>query len=320
MNRREFLAAAAAAPLALRFGANGLAAPLRPLALVTADREARIVAVDPIRGRTRAVVATLPGPRSIESVAGRNAIVAHTAEGAVTLIEAAPLSVRRVLRGFGQPRYTAARFDARYAYVTDSGLGDVAVIDVRHGRVVHRTELAGPARHITLDPAGRVLWVALGFSARTIALLDVAEPARPRLVRSLRPPFHAHDVGFTPDGRRVWVTSGDSRRIGVYDARTLRMLFTLTADAPPQHVTFASGRAFVTSGDDGTLHVHALGDGRVLRSVEIPIGSYNVQQGPGGVLTPSLHRGTLCVLDGRGRLVQRVQAARSSHDACFVDG
>jgi hypothetical protein len=50
----------------------------------------------------------------------------------------------------------------------------------------------------------------------------------------------------------------------------------------------------------------------------VPVGSYNVQQAQGRVLTPSLGRGTLSILDDGGRLLRREQVARSSHDACVV--
>jgi hypothetical protein len=83
-------------------------------------------------------------------------------------------------------------------------------------------------------------------------------------------------------------------------------------------VTFLGGVAYVASGDDGTVRVHSLADGRVLRTTSVPVGSYNVQQGDTLVLTPSLERGTLCILGRDGRLLHRVQVARSSHDACVV--
>jgi len=50
----------------------------------------------------------------------------------------------------------------------------------------------------------------------------------------------------------------------------------------------------------------------------VPVGSYNVQQGFGLVLTPSLKRGTLCVVAPVGNVEHEVRVARSSHDACFV--
>jgi len=76
----------------------------------------------------------------------------------------------------------------------------------------------------------------------------------------------------------------------------------------------------VTSGDDGTLRVHRLGDGRLLRTTPVPTGSYNVQEGLGRIVTPSLDRGTLCILGPTGALLHRTQVAPSSHDACLVTG
>jgi hypothetical protein len=136
-------------------------------------------------------------------------------------------------------------------------------------------------------------------------------------VGRIRPPFNAHDVGFTPGGRRVWLTSGDRELLAIYDARTARLLKTLRGDAPPQHVTFLGDRVYVTSGDDGLLRTHRL-DGKLLRTTRVPAGSYNVQQGWGRILTPSLSQGTICMLSERGTLHMRLDIARSSHDACVV--
>ena len=137
-------------------------------------------------------------------------------------------------------------------------------------RIVGRTRVGGPARHVTVS--GKTLWVALGSKAELVAVLDLADPTRPKLIERFRPPFLAHDVGFEPSGRRVWVSSGDRGRLAVYDAGG-GIVQRLPADAPPQHVTFAGGAAFVTSGDDGTLRLHALEDGGLLRLTAIPAGS-----------------------------------------------
>ena len=88
------------------------------------------------------------------------------------------------------------------------------------------------------------------------------------------------------------------------------------ADTAPQHVTFATDRAYVTSGDAGILRVLTL-SGRLLHSTQVPVGSYNVQHGPGLVITPSLDHGTLTVIDRHGVVLARVSVAGSCHDACF---
>ncbi|TML57538.1 MAG: hypothetical protein E6G22_15515 [Actinobacteria bacterium] len=313
MDRRAFLLGAAALALAPRALAG---TPRRLLALVTADLEARLVAVDLASGRVHRYLPTEPKPRSIETVGG-TAVVAHSEVGLVTLVRAATLTVTHVLHGFGEPRYTAGHPDGRHAFVTDAERGEVVAVDVLRGRVVGREHVGARARHVTIDPSGRRLWIALGSKAEQIAIVDVTRPSRPRLVRLVRPPFLAHDVAWTPDGRTIWVSSGDKNELALYRARTLDVVARPPADWPPQHVTFRGRRAYVTSGWNGSLRVYR-SDGHSLRRTIVPVGSYNVQQADGWVVTPGLGTGSLCILDPRGRLLRRERIARSSHDACIV--
>jgi hypothetical protein len=312
VNRREFLAASLAAPAVIR-----AASRRRALALVTADREAHVVVYDLAQGRVLRDLPTLPGPRIIETVAnGAFAVVAHTSEGALSLIDLVRLRVHAVLDGFDEPRYTAAGPDGRLAYVTDAGRGEIVTIDLHQARVASRITVGTRARHLSASGAARQLWTALGFSAPELVALELSDSGRLRVAARIEPPFHAHDVVFAPDGSRVWISSGDERRLAVYETRRRRRLFTLTAGQPPQHITFTSWAACVTS--DDALRMHRLADGALLREVPVPAGSYNVTQGAGRVMTPSLERGTLCVLDRSGRVLASPVVARTAHDACFV--
>jgi DNA-binding beta-propeller fold protein YncE len=314
MNRREFVALVAASALAPRTLAT--AGTRRPLALVTADLDARLVVVGLWDGRVRGSIPTLAYPRSIETVGGV-AVVAHSEVGVVTIVDAATLRPIRVLRAFGEPRYTAAHPGGRHAFVTDAQLGEVVAIDAVRARIVGRAHVGALARHVTIGPGGRTLWVALGAKAEAIAVVDVRTAARPRLLRTFRPPFLAHDVGWSPGGRYVWVTSGDRVNVAVYDVRTARVARIVSADTPPQHVTFAGGTAYVTSGWSGTLRVHRT-DGSAVAWTAVPVGSYNVQSGAGRVVTPSLERGTISILDDHGRLLRSKRIASSCHDACLI--
>jgi DNA-binding beta-propeller fold protein YncE len=313
MDRREFLFGVSALALAPRVRTAPAA---RPVALVTADLESRLVAVDLPGGHIRRYVPTLAFPRSVERV-GETAVVAHSDIGAVTLVHGPTLAITHVLRGFGEPRYTAGHPDDRHAYVTDAGRGEVVALDVLSGRVLAREPVGPRARHISIDPGGRTLWIALGTKAEEIAVVDVSDRARPRLLRRFRPPFLAHDVGFAPDGRHAWVSSGDRNQLAVYSAQTGRLLARPYGDAPPQHVTFGGDFAYVTSGWSGTFRVHRV-DGRPLGRTVVPVGSYNVQQAMGWLVTPALGRGYLTVLDEKGRIRRSERIARSSHDACIV--
>jgi hypothetical protein len=82
-------------------------------------------------------------------------------------------------------------------------------------------------------------------------------------------------------------------------------------------VTFARDLAYVSSGWSGTVRVHRT-DGAPVSWSAVPVGSYNVQSGGDRIVTPSLERGTITILDERGRVLRSREIARSCHDACVV--
>jgi hypothetical protein len=327
MDRRDFLLAAAAGPLALSFAPRALAEPLggTPLAFVTADLESHVVALDLATGRTVARIQTSGGPRSIEAVQGTKAVVAHTERGVVSILDSISGKVRTELPDFAAPRYTAARPPSSFAaesllaYVTDSVAGEVVTLDVARGSVVARATVPGAARHITITPDGDAIWTALGSKAAQIAVLDTRTARRPELVRVVRPPFLAHDVVAAPDGRHVWVTSGDSRRVAIYGRAGRTPVVQIAAGAPPQHIAFVGRLAFVTSGDDGTVSVHRQ-DGRRVHQADVPVGSYNVTFGWRRAVIPSLSSGTVVFLDPGGQVRTSRKVARAAHDACVLVG
>jgi streptogramin lyase len=295
VDRRSFLLAAAAVPLALRGHA---------FAYVTEDTEARVAVVELRSGAVVHRIATRPGPRSVERV-GAVAVVAHTVVGAVSIVD--ELGIRHDVAGFEEPRYTAGARDGRHAFVTDASRVELLSVDLARGVVVGRVKLKLWPRHLSLAPDGRTLHVGLGTASPQLAVVDVRDARRPRLERYVTPPFAAHDIGVAPSGR-IWVTAGEDSKISAHGR-------LLPADGAPQHVTFLRGRAYVTSGASGTLRIYDERSARLLRTTRVPAGSYNVQFRDRRILTPSLAEGTLCVLDEDGRLLRRTHVAPSCHDA-----
>jgi DNA-binding beta-propeller fold protein YncE len=320
VDRRRFLIAAASGATALATEPWALASRLggTPVAFVTADLESHVVVLDLGSKKVVRRIRTGPGPRSIESVHDRLAVVGHSEHGVVTVLDVATNRVRAELDRFEEPRYAAAHPRQPFAYLTDSAAEELVVLDVERGRVRGRTSVPGAARHVSISPDGSAVWAVLGNASPRIAVLDTSDPLRPRLVRTIAPPFLAHDVVFAPDGRTVWVTSGAEQRIALY-SRERRPRRILGAGAPPQHVTFAERKAFVASGDDGTVRRHRL-DGGLVREVRVPVGSYNLTFGWGRVISPSLSSGTLSVLGADGRVDAVRTVARAAHDACIVFG
>ncbi len=316
VTRRDLLVGAASAFVAGAVPAS--ARSRRAIALVTADLEAAIVVVDPLALRALRRIPCAPGPRSIERIGRTTALVAHTDEGLVSLIDGRRGRVGAVVRGLREPRYAAATPDGRHVFVTDSAAQTLVTIDVARARVVSRVDVGGPARHLGLQADGRTLWAALGSKARRIAVVDVADPVRPRLRRRLTPPFRVHDVAAVPGGGGFWVTAGDRRAILLYDRAGREPRATLGADAAPQHVAFAGRIAYVASGDDGTLRAHRASDGRRIWTAPIPVGSYNLTTEGRLLVTPSLSRGTLASVRPGARSARSRTFARSAHDVCLL--
>jgi DNA-binding beta-propeller fold protein YncE len=331
VDRRTLLVSVAAGALGLALDRPLLGALSKgsPVALVTADLESHVAVVDPETGRVIRRIETAPGPRAIEYIATRNrhligsgVIVAHTGHGVVTVIGPSSLSVRAEIDRFSRPRYACSASSAprgAIAYVTDSAAEELVTIDaLGSGRVLSRTSLPGPARHVSISPDGTTIWAALGSKAARIAVLDASDPLRPRLERTITSPFLSHDVVFAPRGRHVWVTSGEGRRVAVFRADTREIVRIVTADRAPQHVAFLGRLAFVSSGDDGLVRIHRL-NGDLVGRAEVPVGSYNVAIGNRRAVVPSLSRGTVSLLDERGRVRVVRRIARAAHDACIVD-
>ena len=319
MDRRRFLLAAASGAVALGTEPWALAARhvAAPVAYVTADLESHVVVFSLATGGVLARIRTAPSPRSIESVHGRAAVIAHTQRGLVSIVDPFAREVRSELDDFSAPRYTAVHPVLSIAYVTDSMRQEVVALDVDRGRVMSRTRVPGPARHLACGHDGTTLWTALGSKAERVAILDLRNPRRPQLERTIASPFPSHDVVFASGGRHVWVTSGEGRRIAVYRADTREVVRVLAADRAPQHVAFGGRLALVSSGDDGLVRVHRL-NGDLVRRAEVPVGSYNIAVGNRRAVTPSLSRGTASLLDERGRVRVVRRIARAAHDACIV--
>jgi DNA-binding beta-propeller fold protein YncE len=293
----------------------------RPVALVTAERQNQLLAVTLPQGKVVGRVALPADPQNVIAGPGLPAVVVSAAGRAVTLLDPHRLRIVRVFRGFRSPHLAAFAPDGEYVYVTDDGSGDLVVIRLARPRIVARVFVGIGAHHLSVDPAGRRLWIALGERARTVAIVDTARREHPRLAGRLHPPFSVHDLAFGPDGRRVWLTSDDRSSVHVVDARTHRLLFAVPAGPPPQHVAFDAsrrGRAWVTSGYGRRIELVDARTGRVLRTARAPYGSFNLATGGGLVVTSSLLNGTLGEFDQRLRPLRAVRVGDSTRDVAVT--
>ena len=200
MKRRAFLAAtaapllAAAVPRSIRAARSGGGV----VALVTADLESHLVAVDADSGRVLKRISTAPGPRSVESSGFGQALVAHTAHGRLSLVDTARLEVVTEIGGLREPRYTAMHPAERLAYVSDS----------RRRASRSSTSRATSSSGRSPSPARR----GTSPSARTAGCSGSRSAARRHGLRSSTPPTLAARSSAAPLPRRSSHTTSSGLR------------------------------------------------------------------------------------------------------------
>ena len=294
-----------------------------PVALVTAETQNQLVAVDLPSGRILKRLPMPADPQNVETNA-TFAVVVSPRAGAVTLVGTRRLRVLKVLRGFSSPHIALIVPEHEIAYVTDDARGQLAVIDLRRRRVTRKVFVGFGAHHMAISRDWTRLWIALGERARSITVLDTTLPGAPRMIGHVDPGGEAHDLGFSPNGTRVWVTYDDRSSVAVFDAQSRRRLRSVAAGSPPQHIAFdqfsnANARhAYLTSGDEGTLRIVSLRTERTVRTIAIPRGSFNVATGGALVLVSSLTNGTLTELDENGHLLLRKRVVPAARDAALA--
>ncbi len=281
------------------------------VALVTAEQQNELVAVELSSGKVVRRVSLPADPQNV-AASWRMTAVVSTRAGAVTLIDQQG-RVRKVFRGLDDPHIVAVNRGKDLAYVTADGSGELIVIDLVSRRIVARTFVGKGAHHMALRPSGgHRLWIALGERASTIAIVDVSRSAQPRLLRHFSPGFIAHDLSFSPDGRKVWITSGVGELVHVVDALTGKQAFTVHAGAAPQHVAFTHGSGFVTSGYGSQIVKVNPRNGRIVASARTPYGSFNLATLDRTVVTTSLLNGRVTEFDLRLQRVRTVRAASAA--------
>jgi DNA-binding beta-propeller fold protein YncE len=301
-----------------------------PVALVTAQTENQLLMVSLPGGRIVRRVQVPGEPGYVDGLGpGGTVVVVSAQPGAVTLLDGARLTARRVIRGFVSPHIPAMAPGGDYAYVTDDASGRLVAIGLFHQRVDSSTFVGYGAHHLAFSPDVQRVWVALGQAARTIVILStvvstppppsspIVNPGHPHVVGRFAPGYLAHDLLFTPDGRRVWITAANRPYVGVFSARSHRLLFRVPAGAPPQHVVFAGRYAYVTSGYGGTIERVMLSTGRVVHRARAPYGSFDLDAAGRYVVTSSLFRGTLAIYDRNLRLLRVRRVASSAEDVAI---
>jgi len=220
-------------------------------------------------GERRVRFVRLGGAPHDVKVAGRLVVVANQGDARVDRVRLDGRWFASVpLRA--DPHDLAIAPGGRRAWVTLEGSDDLAVVDLRRGRVLRYVSTGRAPHDLLFAPDGR-LWVTDRRGA-----LHVFDGAR--LVRTVPLGVEAHHLAFTPDGREAWITDHGAHRVYVLSVRPVRVLRSLPFPGEPHHVAITADGRWAAVADHGNGRLVVFGVRRHRRVATIPVGA-----GPHGV-------------------------------------
>jgi WD40 repeat protein/serine/threonine protein kinase len=172
-------------------------------------------------GQRRSLTARADHVTALAFDPGSKRLAAAGANGTVALYDVDGDNPVRQWQGAGGSSVKLAFLDRGRQLLTASRAGHLVVFDTVSGATVKDVRLASPLAQLDLAPAGdRVAVLTADGSLRVLGLPDLTEQAAAQA---------AHPAGrflaFSPDGAQL--VSGADRSVHVWDARTLRRLYSL---------------------------------------------------------------------------------------------
>ena len=210
----------------------------------------------------------------------------------------------------------AARADL--LYVLNSGDANIQVLDPRTGQdAAPQIPVLREAHHLVLSPDRSLLLI--GDSGGNEVF--IVRPTTGEVIRRERisNPYH---LDFTPDGRRLVVTSLRRNQVDIYgwDGAALTLQHRLRLPDKPSHLAFSPDGAVVYVTLQGTRGLAAVevATGRHLWTVDVGPEPAGVLWHRGRLLVGIMGRDHVAVVDPEARAVERTIAVGRGAHAVFL--
>lgn len=150
------------------------------------------------------------------------------------------------------PMDWARSADGRHLFVSMPLAGQVAVVDTQTFKVVQDIDAGADPVRVVVQPDGRYLWVGNNGKNSGVTVIDTA---------TLKPVLSAatgaghHEITFSDDSRRAFVSNRDAGTVSVFDIATLTRLPDLKTGPRPMSLAYSAlaGALYVADGSDGSI-------------------------------------------------------------------
>jgi DNA-binding beta-propeller fold protein YncE len=208
--------------------------------------------------------------------------------------------------------------DQSRLYVSISKTGEIVMIDTSTWTITHRVKVPGAAK-LALQPDEHYLWSSYSGNESGVAVLSTTD-----LRLLLQIPMHAgkHDIAFSDDSERAFVTDPGASSVSVINVERLEPIKELKTPGPALSIAYssASQSAYATTFTGNILAINA--QGAITAHIQAEPGLTRIsffRDGRFGfVLNPD--KGLVHVFDAaRNSLIQTARVDAAPEQVAFSD-
>ena len=183
--------------------------------------------------------------------------------------------------------------------------GDVVVVDLSTLAVRERIAVRGEPSRLALQPDARLLWIAYRGRAGEPDGVAVVDVANGEVLRTVALPSGHHEIAFSADSRRAFITSRDAGTLTLFDHQQPQDAHTLELGGQPLSVQYVArlDETWVVDGESGDV-VRLDAGGAVRGRIALDRGA-----GPSKLTPDGRH---LIVLNPTEQRVHRIDVATRS--------
>jgi len=159
---------------------------------------------------------------------------------------------------------------AKWAYVSNSGSGNVAAIDLAGGGVQLIPTGARPEGSV-LAKDGRHLYVA-NREARSVSIIDTAANAKVGDIPTGNGPVR---IALTPDGKTLVYALIHDRKVEMADTATRKVIGQVALGGAPVSLSVSADglRAYASAEEDNKVYVVSIPDRKLSKTLTLPAGT-----------------------------------------------
>lgn len=218
--------------------------------------------------------------------------------------------------------YTGMRKGTAYAFIPNTADGTISVIDTEEKAVVKTIDLGGKLPDgIALSRDGKLLYTG---DARE-GIVYVVETDTGKKVDEIRTGRNVHGIDMAPDGKTLYVASGDLKDgkeydyVSVIDTQTNEVVSMLTMDwKSPSHIDFSLEGDFVYISNVMSNEVTIIETASGTARWRIPVGNIPNETEPSKdgkrLYVANVGDGTVSVIDlAIGKVTGVIEAGEGTH-------